>query len=357
MPHPVKEEERIERIIRGLLKLPENRRCMNCNSLGPQYICTNFWIFVCTSCSGVHREFTHRVKSVSVAKFNAEEVSALQAGGNERARQIYFKAWDPQRHSFPDGSNLHRLRDFIKHVYVDRKFSCERSVDKLPMVKVGAKEDYYEPHSIERSSTGVRKDGRKYYVDERRSPPYKQENLRSGGTRSRPLQFEIVDDRFRDDGFGSGGRSESCRLPNAGSRAGSRSPDSQKKREMTSPPVVRSVREILGENIPPLQVSEPPKENVERDADDQKAAASSSPGSVDGKPVEHKRGNSVSLIDFSTDPDPSDTAAASQPEKMASSIDDGNLALVQSSTNEKASDAPNAKFFGIYTIPIVSSCS
>jgi hypothetical protein len=29
------------------------------------------------------REFTHRVKSVSMAKFSAEEVSALQAGGNE----------------------------------------------------------------------------------------------------------------------------------------------------------------------------------------------------------------------------------------------------------------------------------
>lgn len=29
------------------------------------------------------REFTHRVKSVSMAKFTAEEVSALQAGGNE----------------------------------------------------------------------------------------------------------------------------------------------------------------------------------------------------------------------------------------------------------------------------------
>ena len=28
-----KEDEKNERIIRGLLKLPENRRCINCNSL------------------------------------------------------------------------------------------------------------------------------------------------------------------------------------------------------------------------------------------------------------------------------------------------------------------------------------
>lgn len=33
------------------------------------------------------REFSHRIKSVSMAKFTAAEVSALQAGGNE----VYFK--------------------------------------------------------------------------------------------------------------------------------------------------------------------------------------------------------------------------------------------------------------------------
>ncbi|EXC69639.1 putative ADP-ribosylation factor GTPase-activating protein AGD14 [Morus notabilis] len=49
-----KEEERNEKIIRGLMKLPPNRRCINCNSLGPQYVCTNFWSFVCMTCSGIH---------------------------------------------------------------------------------------------------------------------------------------------------------------------------------------------------------------------------------------------------------------------------------------------------------------
>jgi hypothetical protein len=35
-------------------------------------------------------EFTHRVKSISMAKFNAEEVSALQAGGNEVVHEIEY---------------------------------------------------------------------------------------------------------------------------------------------------------------------------------------------------------------------------------------------------------------------------
>jgi len=35
------------------------------------------FVYICS------REFTHRVKSVSMAKFTADEVSALRAGGNE----------------------------------------------------------------------------------------------------------------------------------------------------------------------------------------------------------------------------------------------------------------------------------
>ncbi|CAK8576420.1 unnamed protein product [Lathyrus sativus] len=86
-----KQEENIEKIIRGLMKLPPNRRCINCNSLGPQYACTTFWTFICITCSGIHREFTHRVKSVSMSKFTLKEVDALQSGGNQRAREIFLK--------------------------------------------------------------------------------------------------------------------------------------------------------------------------------------------------------------------------------------------------------------------------
>ncbi|XWS64938.1 hypothetical protein CRYUN_Cryun05aG0047400 [Craigia yunnanensis] len=127
-----KEEERNEKIIRGLMKLPPNRRCINCNSLGPQYVCTNFWTFVCMTCSGIHREFTHRVKSVSMSKFTSQEVEALQNGGNQCARDIYLKDWDMQRQRLPDGSNADKIREFIKNVYVDRKYAGGKTSDKPP---------------------------------------------------------------------------------------------------------------------------------------------------------------------------------------------------------------------------------
>nr|GMD48053.1 probable ADP-ribosylation factor GTPase-activating protein AGD14 [Ipomoea batatas] len=127
-----REEERNEKIIRGLMKLPPNRRCINCDSLGPQYVCTNFWTFVCMTCSGIHREFTHRVKSVSMAKFTSQEVESLQNGGNQRARETFLKNWDPQRQRLPANSNVEKVREFIKNVYVDKRYAGAQSMDRPP---------------------------------------------------------------------------------------------------------------------------------------------------------------------------------------------------------------------------------
>ncbi|XP_016161930.1 probable ADP-ribosylation factor GTPase-activating protein AGD14 isoform X1 [Arachis ipaensis] len=84
------------------------------------------------TCSGIHREFTHRVKSVSMAKFTSQEVDSLQNAGNQRAREIYLKNWDFQRQRLPDSSNVDKIREFIRHVYVDRRYAATKSSDKPP---------------------------------------------------------------------------------------------------------------------------------------------------------------------------------------------------------------------------------
>ncbi|XP_075102625.1 uncharacterized protein LOC107827099 isoform X2 [Nicotiana tabacum] len=316
----MKEEERIEKIIRGLLRLPDNKRCINCNSLGPQYICTNFWTFVCTRCSGVHREFTHRVKSVSMARFNEEEVSALEAGGNERAKEIYFKTWDTYRNSYPDSSNLHRLRDFIKHVYVDRKYTGERGHDKLPAVKTSIKDDYKERYiagdadrcSFENFSPRKRSDDlniRSYSMEERRSPRnYNQVGKRSSRERSLPTRFEIVDDRFRDEGSGDVKRYQYHIFSKSESRRRSRSPVSLNTEEVSSPPRIRSINEILGDKVIALKVGESPKscgKVSESSAEDEKMAK------------EKAAANLGSLIDLETDPQPQQAQQTDPPKETS----------------------------------------
>ncbi|KAM2193674.1 hypothetical protein ACFX1R_027934 [Malus domestica] len=363
-----KEDEKNERIIRGLLKLPENRRCINCNSLGPQYVCTNFWTFVCTNCSGIHREFTHRVKSVSMAKFTSQEVSALQEGGNQRAKEIYHKELDPQRNSYPDSSNVERLRDFIKHVYVDRRYTGERNLDKPPKGKMGEKEDSYDNRRVDSYQGGSRsppyddKYERRYSdrsspgarsYDGQRSPGYDQESRQSSDYRRSPGRPEIVNDWRREDRFGNGSRNDDRRISDGDSKVEGRSPERPGDLNSSSPPIVRPVREILGENTVPLRIIEPPKANSARATDSsvqhtQRSVSSSSLASSNGNPVEVKLETS-SLIDFDADikpapavvvPQAQQTTVAQTYPQPANSTNDNNWASFDVTPAVKAPQAP-----------------
>ncbi|KAG5013423.1 hypothetical protein JHK86_025684 [Glycine max] len=295
MASPMKEDEKNERVIRGLLKLQHNRRCVNCNSLGPQYVCINFWTFVCTNCSGIHREFTHRVKSVSMAKFTSQEVSALQEGGNQRAKEIYFKEWDALRHSFPDS----RLRNFIKHVYVDRRFTGDKTNDKPQRGKPGDKDDFYQGGSI---SPHYEDTYERRYSDRSspggRSPEYDKDSRQYGDHKRSPGRPPIINDWRR----------EERRLSDGDYKLESQSPERAKDVDTSSPPVVRPVRDILGENVVPLRISEPPKTNSGRPADrsapTQRTASSSSLASGNENPLDVKLETTKSLIDFDADPEP-----------------------------------------------------
>ncbi|OMO52328.1 Arf GTPase activating protein [Corchorus capsularis] len=338
----ITEDEKIERTIRALLKHPENKRCINCNHLGPQYVCTTFLTFVCTTCAGIHREFTHRVKSVSMAKFSEEEVNSLQAAGNERAREIYFKAWDPQRHSSPDGSNLHRLRDFIKHVYVDRKYAGERS-DRLPNLRLGNRAESSESRKVsifsgrtksplyedrtdrspnEGSSTPGRIDAVRGYYSERRSPRYAQENSRYGGFRRNPMCIEIVDNRLRDD-------------DSRGSRLVSR-----KSMNSSGSPVVRSLADILGENALTLQLAGHSETNSVVAKKETNAVRDPEVSATNQVQVMFaSSGAIVSLIDFSMDSEPSNAETAIITQQVPPSSDGGKQSSDENPSKGKAPPA------------------
>jgi len=102
----------------------------------------------------------------------------------------------------------------------------------------------------------------RYYDDERRSPRYSQENTRCGGFKKSPARFEVVDDRFRDDKIRSVRQTDVHLFSPTESRFGNRSSDIQKN----NAPVVRPLKDILGENLPPLQVVEHSKAPNGKDA-------------------------------------------------------------------------------------------
>ncbi|XP_019458422.1 PREDICTED: probable ADP-ribosylation factor GTPase-activating protein AGD14 isoform X2 [Lupinus angustifolius] len=344
MASRLKEDEKNERIIRGLLKLQHNRRCINCNSVGPQYVCTNFWTFICTNCSGMHREFTHRVKSISMAKFTSQEVSALQEGGNQRAKEIYFKEWDAQSHSFPDSSNVSRLRDFIKHVYVDRRFTGERTYDKASKTTVGDKDNSYENRRVEMDQGGPKSPTYERRYDDSsnsggRSPGSDQESRKYGDYRRGSGYPSVVNDWRRED----------RRISEE-----SQSPEQAKDLGSSRSPVARPVRDILGENVIPLRISEPPKANSGKAADGsalaQRTASSSSLASSKANPAPEdvKLQTIKSLIDFDADPEPPAAPAIPQaqqttmpqPSVQPANPSDDNWASFDVAPGPKATTSP-----------------
>ncbi|KAK6162135.1 hypothetical protein DH2020_001976 [Rehmannia glutinosa] len=324
MPRRVKEEDRIEMIIRGLLKQTENRRCINCNSLGPQYVCTTFWTFVCTNCSGVHREFTHRVKSVSMAKFSEEEITALQAGGNEDSRSN-----SSERRSY-EKSNWSTVRDdFLERPSSERTSNSSR-------------DDFSERTSFEKSSPFKRNGGITFRdILEERSPRYNQEFSKSSGSnRNLPARFEIVDDRFRDDGSVK----HYDRYSNKEPRAGSRSPGSRRSAPTSIPPI-RSVKEVFGEKIPALKIGGPPKINNEKEAEgsatSQNAASVTIPGPTSANQKQNNTVNPSSLIDFDAKPEPTNNNAEEPQAITPTKNDNESISIASSTTTQVTSNAPN----------------
>jgi len=48
----------------------------------------DFGIFVCSTCSGIHREMCHKVKGVGMCNFSDKELEMLVNNGNEVRAQL-----------------------------------------------------------------------------------------------------------------------------------------------------------------------------------------------------------------------------------------------------------------------------
>ncbi|CDW52193.1 ArfGap domain containing protein [Trichuris trichiura] len=80
-----KQDDRNLKILREQAALACNKQCFDCYQRGPTYIDMTIGSFVCTSCSGLLRGLNppHRVKSISMATFTADEIEFVKSRGNE----------------------------------------------------------------------------------------------------------------------------------------------------------------------------------------------------------------------------------------------------------------------------------
>ncbi|KAE9465775.1 hypothetical protein C3L33_02322, partial [Rhododendron williamsianum] len=273
-----REEERNEKVIRGLMKLPPNRRCINCNSM----------VYI------TGREFTHRVKSVSMAKFTFQEVESLQKGGNQRARETFLKDWDPQRQRLPDSSNADKVREFIKndvrhHEEETRRASSYHSYSQSPPYDY----QYEERRYGKQAPALTRKPGSDRGLYEGRISSFFS-----------PSRFsdQIHEDSFANEGSNPRASGYTVSSPSDAFRSDTQSPSFQRDIGFNSPPYQTS-RDMLNEQIPRQTMRTLSESHAMADADKvhrpQRTASLGSFGSFDSNPMSPK---SVSLVDASSEP-------------------------------------------------------
>ncbi|EKE40693.1 Arf GTPase activating protein, partial [Entamoeba nuttalli P19] len=128
---PRSQDEKNTEMLRKMSQLPGNKRCMDCQAIGPVYVVIDFGTFVCQTCSGIHREFGHRVKSISMATFKPEEIAKVKTIGNENARRIWLGRWTTADYPLPESGNERRIREFMKLKYQDKKWFDQAAYNQI----------------------------------------------------------------------------------------------------------------------------------------------------------------------------------------------------------------------------------
>lgn len=68
------------------------------------------------------RELQFKVKGISMSLFTADDVADVAAGGNTKHNGLYMARYHLKEFSLPNGSDVVKLREFIKSKYNDKKW-------------------------------------------------------------------------------------------------------------------------------------------------------------------------------------------------------------------------------------------
>ncbi|XP_039680986.1 arf-GAP with dual PH domain-containing protein 2 isoform X2 [Perca fluviatilis] len=123
--------ERNKKMLLELLKQPGNSRCADCGAPDPDWASYKLGVFVCLTCSGIHRSLSSRVKSIKLDFWEDELVEFMKSNGNARARALYEKAV-PAYYYRPQENDCVVLREqWIRAKYERTEFTGETKYPPL----------------------------------------------------------------------------------------------------------------------------------------------------------------------------------------------------------------------------------
>ncbi|WRT68227.1 uncharacterized protein IL334_005203 [Kwoniella shivajii] len=124
--------ERNARILRDLVKQPDNKSCADCRKNDARWASWNLGVFLCIRCSGIHRSMgTHisKVKSIDLDIWTPEQMESIQKWGN-RLANMYWEKHLKAGHVPPD----HKIESFIRSKYESRRWAMEGPQPRDPSV-------------------------------------------------------------------------------------------------------------------------------------------------------------------------------------------------------------------------------
>lgn len=105
-------------------QLPENKACADCKGPSPRWASTNLGVFLCISCSGIHRKIgTHisQVRSITLDTWTPSQMSHFTKFGNAKAEK-YFEACLPSDFRRPNSNESTLMERFIRDKYENKRY-------------------------------------------------------------------------------------------------------------------------------------------------------------------------------------------------------------------------------------------
>ncbi|XP_022356205.1 arf-GAP with dual PH domain-containing protein 1 isoform X2 [Enhydra lutris kenyoni] len=113
------------RAVLELLQRPGNTRCADCGAPDPDWASYTLGVFICLSCSGIHRNIPQvsKVKSVRLDAWEEAQVEFMASHGNDAARDKYESKVPPFYYR-PTFSDCQLLREqWIRAKYERQEFT------------------------------------------------------------------------------------------------------------------------------------------------------------------------------------------------------------------------------------------
>ncbi|PNW83049.1 hypothetical protein CHLRE_06g304750v5 [Chlamydomonas reinhardtii] len=121
------QNERHKRMLAAILKEEGNKSCADCKTRNPTWASVNLGVFVCLTCSGIHRSLgvhISQVRSCNLDTWLPKQVEFCRVMGNVKGNRYWESRLPKDFRRPPSGNPNPELAAFIRAKYVDRAYAA-----------------------------------------------------------------------------------------------------------------------------------------------------------------------------------------------------------------------------------------